>query len=102
MLQIEVVIESFFSGRAKGELDSWEESHDGPGHDVGAGVPHDVKCLGVLVREDLNAADGVLGERRIQPNNSVIYFACNSGICESRADRLSDLMNRAGGGVGLF
>jgi len=50
---VDVVIEAVLDGGAEGQLDAGEETHDRPGHDVGAGMAQDVEGLAVAVGEDL-------------------------------------------------
>ena len=41
VLQVEVVVEAVVDRRAEGQLHAVEQPHHGPGHHVGAGMPHD-------------------------------------------------------------
>ena len=95
----EVVVEAVGDGRTKGQRDLRIEPHDGPSHDMGAGVPEHIERLGIFLGQEFQG-DRRAVVKRLQQAGRVDDFSsnlgCNNGFCESRTDRIGD---RKWGGI---
>ena len=90
MFQVEIVIETGFQGRPKGQTDSLEQPHYSSGHDVGTGMPQDSQCLGILVGENFERDSAIFRQWVVEPDHVAIDFGSQGRLGQARANVSGD------------
>ncbi len=84
--QHHVVIKAAADGRAERQLHAVEQPHHGPGHHVGARMPHDAQGGGIFLGENFQCHFAVGRQRRIEADDFAIDHGRHRGFGQAGAD----------------
>ena len=85
-LGLEIVVEAVLDRGPEGQLHAVEQPHHRPGHDVGAGVPHDVQGLGVAAGDQPQGDLAFFGQEGVGADELAIDLGGQGGLGQARAD----------------
>ena len=85
-LALEIVVEAVLDRGAEGQLNAVEKPHHRPGHDVGAGVPHDIQGLGVAIGNQPQGDLAFFGQEGVGADDLTIDLRGHRGLGQAGAD----------------
>ena len=89
--QHHVVIKAAADGGAECQLDAVEQTHDGAGHDVGAGVAHDAQGGGIFAGENFQCNFAIGRQWGIEADGFAIDDRGDGGFGQAGADVGGDI-----------